>query len=183
MSIILEALKKVNKREVDVNAEMTKDISRPELKSPEVQTPKTDDLHLSRPAFIVAVTILCAGLLFSFIFKERDYSAKKPLKSKIETHNLKPTAAANLAVEGYTPPQPIPKRGPAPVTIFNLKPLNPKIRLSGIVYGFGKPTAIIEDKIVEEGQSIKGAKVVKIYSDHVELLNESSGEIFVLKVR
>ncbi|KPK38947.1 MAG: hypothetical protein AMJ78_09255 [Omnitrophica WOR_2 bacterium SM23_29] len=169
MSIILEALKKANKKAVDFK--------------PEVQMLKTDDLHLRRSVLIVVAMILCAGFLFSFIFKERDYPREKALRLKIDTPSPKSTAATNLKVEGYTPPQPVPKQEPAPVTIFNLKPSNPRLRLSGIIYGLGNPTAIIENKIVEEGESIKGAKVLKIYADYVELLNESSGEIFVLKVR
>lgn len=183
MSIILEALKKAAKEENDITAKTTNEISQPEVKSPEAQTPKPDALHLNRPTLIVLVTILGVGFLLSFIFTGHDVTSEKRHRQEVKTSALTATTTGNSTAEGYIPPRPIPKQESQPITIF--KPLisNPKLSLSGIIYGIGKPTAIIENRIVEEGESIKGAKVVKIYTDYVELLNESSGKTFILKIR
>ncbi len=190
MSIIFEALKKVTKEGGSVTAEIVKDTSHPLLKNSEAQTSRPDallrsckqghGLHLSRPTFIVVAMILSVGTLLSFIFRgDAILTAKRP-QPQIATPTS--TTAPNLAAEGYASPHLIPKQGPAAVTIFKSKAPHLRLTLSGIVYGFSKPAAIIENKILEEGNSIKGAKVLKIYNDRVDLLNESSGEIFTLKV-
>lgn len=44
----------------------------------------------------------------------------------------------------------------------------PDLTISGIVYGSGKPFAIIEDRIVEVGDVIQGAKLTRIYPHMVE---------------
>lgn len=171
MSIILEALKKATKAEDNVTVKTTEETSQPEAKGQEIQTPRADASHSNKAALIGLALILGVGFLLTFIFTGRDDTSSTA------------TTAQNLTAEGYIPPQPAPKKESQPVTLF--KPLisNPKLSLSGIVYGIGKPTAIIENKIIEEGESIKGAKVVKIYPEYVELLNESSGETFVLRLR
>lgn len=99
-----------------------------------------------------------------------------------------PPAAANPGVkkiaEGYTPSA-YPSNAvqePTPISSIITKFSNPRLTLNGIVYGIGKPTAIIENKIIEEGGSIKGMKVVKIYSDKVEMLDQATGQPFVLRV-
>lgn len=47
--------------------------------------------------------------------------------------------------------------------------------LRGILYHDGNPTAIVWGKIVHEGDTIRGYKVVKIYKDKVDF--EKDGEI------
>lgn len=165
MSIIFEALKKA-----------TKETLEPEDKSQGAEAPKPDILYLNKTAVITLLIILGVGSLFFFVFKGDDATSKKSPLQEIKAPTPMVTTTVKSAAEGYVPPQ-------QPVTIFKPIISNPRLSLSGIIHGIGKPAAIIENKIVEEGESIKGSKVVKIYADRVELLNESSGEIFILKVR
>lgn len=44
----------------------------------------------------------------------------------------------------------------------------PELTISGIVYGSGKPFAIVEGRIVEEGDLVQGAKLTRIYPYMVE---------------
>lgn len=162
MSIILEALKKATKEGPD---EVT------ETKKPEIQT---SDLNFPRPAkstFISLAIIAIGGLLLFFLLRERDLPVAAKTEPQAQPTNLTLTEKPAATAEGYTP-----------VNIFKLKSLNPRPTLNGVVSGIGKPAAIIDNKIVEEGSSINGAKVVKIYNDKVELRNEASGEIFTLRV-
>lgn len=185
MSIILDALKKTSKEEADVTAETKKGASESESKSTLPQTSNPDALHLNRPTIIAVTAILSVGTLLYLsypLLRGPDIQTEKYPTPKTETPNLKSTPAQNLSAEGYSPPQAIPKPESTPLAIFKHTAFNPKLTLNGIIYGFDKPTAIIDNKILEEGQSIRGAKVVKIHRDRVELLNESSGEIFVLKL-
>lgn len=43
----------------------------------------------------------------------------------------------------------------------------PKFKLNGIFYDAEKPFAIINNKIIEEGQDIKGLKLIKVFKDRV----------------
>lgn len=172
MSIIFEALKKA-----------TKETLEPEEKSQGAEVTKPGILYLNKTAITTLLIILGLGSLFFFTFKGDDATSKKSPLQEIKAPTSMVTTTVKSAAEGYVPPQPVPKQEPQPVTIFKPIISNPRLSLSGIIYGIGKPAAIIENKIVEEGESIKGSKVVKIYADRVELLNESSGEIFILKVQ
>ena len=53
--------------------------------------------------------------------------------------------------------------------------------VTGIVYGEDKQTALIDREIVHLGNTIHGAKVVKIYRDNVEF--EKNGKVWKQKVR
>ncbi len=172
MSIIFEALKKV-----------TAEVLEPEEKNREAEITRPDILYLNRTAITTLLIILGLGSLFLFTFKGDDAASKKSPLQEIKVPASMVTTTVKSAAEGYVSPQPVPKQEPQLVTIFKPMISNRRLSLSGIIYGIGKPAAIIENKIVEEGESVKGAKVVKIYADRVELLNESSGEIFILKVR
>ena len=55
-------------------------------------------------------------------------------------------------------------------------------RLSGIVQGGnGKPLALLNGHVVEEGQPIQGSKVVRVASNEVDV--ETDGKIRTLKLR
>lgn len=100
-----------------------------------------------------------------------------------------PATAVDTApkAEGYSsvsvPAEPA-KQEPEPTPVSNLltKLSNPRLTLNGIVYGIGKPAAIIDNKIVEEGGSIRGMRVVKIYADKVDMIDQATGQPFELKV-
>jgi type II secretory pathway component PulC len=54
---------------------------------------------------------------------------------------------------------------PAPVAMANLAIVSPAI--SGIVYSKDRPSAIINGKLIHEGDTIAGAKIIKINRKHV----------------
>ena len=168
MSIILEALKKAS-----VNRN-TQTVAR------KIEIPDGNGFSMSRTMLMAVGTIIAVGIV-AF------------LTSNVEREARLPQQNVELIAEGYVPPVPVPPAGQAPAaatpkqetTPFNsfiTRLSNPHLTLSGIVYGIGKPAAIIENKILEEGASIKGAKVIKIHSDSVEMLDEVTGQNFVLKV-
>lgn len=159
MSIILEALKKVT------------EVPEPDLKKPEIKTPDSGAPRLTRSALISLAIIVFGGSLLFFLLKTRDVPMAKDIEPQAQPTNMTLNEKPAAPAEGYSP-----------VNIFKIKISNPRLELNGIVSGIGKPTAIIDNKIVEEGASISGAKVVKIYNDKVELRNEASGEIFTLRV-
>lgn len=174
MSTILEALKKATK-EIPAEAagtEKSHAVPKPELKKPEAKAPDLNAPRLIRSAVISLAIIVLGGSLLFFLLKDREV----PMTTKDIEPRAQPTSMA-LNEKSAAPAE-----GYAPVNIFKIKISNPKLELNGIVSGIGKPTAIIDNKIVEEGALISGAKVVKIYSDRVELRNEASGEIFTLRV-
>ena len=56
-------------------------------------------------------------------------------------------------------------------------------RLNGIVAGGpGKPLALINNKLVEEGGSVGNARVIRVAKDEVDL-EESGGQVKTLKLR
>lgn len=173
MSIILEALKKVTKEipAEPIEIEKSHEAPEPELKKPEIRTPDLSLPRLTRSTLISLAIILIGGFLFFFLLRERDLPIAEKTEPQAQPTSLALTEKPAPAAEGYTP-----------VNIFKIKALNPRLTLNGIVSGIGKPAAIIDNKIVEEGASVNGAKIVKIYNDKVELRNEASGEIFTLRV-
>lgn len=162
MSIILEALKKAS-----VNRN-TQTVTR------KIETADRNGFGMSRTMLMAVGTIIAVGIV-AFLTSNVEREAQLPRQ------NIEPVA------EGYSPPVQAPaavapKQETTPFGSFITRLSNPHLSLSGIVYGIGKPAAIIENKILEEGASIKGAKVVKIHSDSVEMLDEITGQNFVLKV-
>jgi len=53
-------------------------------------------------------------------------------------------------------------------------------KVDGVIVGLGKPTAIVSGQVVEEGGEVRGAKVVRVDTDRVELLHD--GETVSLPV-
>lgn len=184
MSIILEALKKAAKENPAEAMGIEKSYETPEfeLEKPEIKIPEVSASILSRPTFIsLAIIAIGAFLLFS-LPNERDLPVAKKTEPQVQPTSLalteKPTPMAEV------PPFPQKERneGCTPINIFKIKHPNPMLTLNGIVSGIGKPAVIIDNKIAEEGASINGAKIVKIYDDRVALQNEASGETFTLRV-
>ncbi len=167
MSIILEALNKASAKKAPVA----------ESAAASVPGPKNNEVHdrdfnFSRTMFMGAGTIVIVGLVAILTSQQNG------------TQNT--AAGGNKAVvaEGYsTATLPAaPKQEPTSISSFITKLSNPRLTLSGIVYGSGKPAAIIENKILEEGASVKGARIVKIHNNSVEMLDEVTGQGFVLKL-
>ena len=65
--------------------------------------------------------------------------------------------------------------GTMPQPIMNMFPVGPTAsalswKVDGVIVGMGKPTAVINGQVVEEGQQVRGAKVVSVNTDRVQLL-------------
>jgi len=187
MSIILEALKKASvSKNVRASGPVGFKPQEEEAKVQAAEMPGTNNFDLTRTMFMALAAILAVGIVAFFTGHLNDETGKtQGLVSNTGTADFPVNASAaktETVAEGYTSvPLPAQKKE-SPLNSFITKLSNPHLTLSGIVYGIGKPTAIIEDRILEEGSSIKGAKIVKIYSDSVEMLDEATGQTFVLKV-
>lgn len=180
MSIILEALKKATKREPVNRLEAIGNIQKPGIREITNAAPDSKFSHPAKTLLISLSTILAGGILLFLLIKFTNATILKSPENvnRVQGSLLPEEAGPSVAVEGYAPPAAVGKAEPS---IFKIRMPNPRLTLNGIIYGIGRPAAIIENKILEEGASIKGVKVVKIYNDRVELLNETSGEIFTLK--
>jgi len=60
-------------------------------------------------------------------------------------------------------------------------PLNKDVALTGILYAEGNQSAVVDGKIVHEGDTINGAKVIKIHRDKVEF--ERAGERWTQQIK
>lgn len=175
MSIIMEALRKASDRPGAGPIPAPRPV--PEIR--EMPVPEVHDFKFSRSFFMMvsSVLIIAAVAYFTGVSKQG---------SSVKTKDPAPVAyaGADKVAEGYTPsPSSVEiKQETTPISDLMTKLSNPSLTLNGIVYGIGKPAAIIENKIVEEGGSIRGMKVVKIHSDKVEMLDQGTGQSFVLRV-
>jgi len=167
MSIILEALNKASVKKAPVVESTPVPVP-----SPENNEVHDRDFNLSRTMLMAAAAIVTVGLVAFLTLPQSG------------TQNVTAETKTKSVAEGYsTVPLPVSSKQEAtPIGSFMTKLSNPRLTLSGIVYGAGKPAAIIENKILEEGASIKGAKIVKIHNNSVEMLDEVSGQAFVLKL-
>lgn len=189
MSIILEALKKAsgeeNKKHPAQNGKIETATKHEESDSKHNDAVIGDNSPAqTKPRLAYIAIILIAG--FSLLFFLGGIKTSS-LKSAAISTGIKPvnlTSSSGIApyAEGYTPPGIPSKQETIAVNLFNIKLPNPKLTLNGIVSGIGAPAAIIENKIFEEGMTINGTKILKIHDDKVDFLNESSGELFTLKV-
>ncbi len=88
---------------------------------------------------------------------------------------------------GTSPSTPSPSENLAtsphrPLGLNLLRAAESQWQLNGIVRGGeGKSLALINGQIVEEGQPLQGAKVIRVASDEVDL--EADGKIRTLKLR
>jgi len=174
MSIILEALKKASSNKNTQTYVATTAVKQ-EKKADTARTDPLDgsNFSMSMTMFMAVGTIIAVGVVSYLTSTINREVALVP-------ENIKPIA------EGYVPPQ-VPvasaaKQETTPIGSLINKLSNPHLTLNGIVYGIGKPAAIIENKILEEGSSIKGSRVIKINIDSVEMIDVATGQNFVLKV-
>jgi hypothetical protein len=87
------------------------------------------------------------------------------------------TAPAPVAVAVEPPKSAVPILPPAP------PPTNPAAepRLQGILYSSAHPAVVLDGRTYEEGQTVRGMRIVKIERDRVTV--ESKGETKVLKMK
>ena len=176
MSIINEALKKAG--------EARKDFPEPEpLVSEPQPEPKVGRKKKSNKRIIILgiSSLMGCVLLFSF------FLVKKPLiGEKIEKQSIPKVSFEEEVIF----PAPKPKedsvkgfRGQTLRTDNIEEGSDPasSLFLTGIIQGYGRPAAIIDEKIVEEGDFIGGARVVEIGQGEVRLNFE--GEDFLLTLK
>ncbi len=170
MSIIMEALKKASDRPAPEAGRSAAVAARDEMRI--VASPEPHELRFSKSFLMMFSTMIVIAAVAYFTGMPKHGPA---------------TAIDAPKAEGYSsasaPATPV-KQEPEPTPVSNLltKLSNPHLTLNGIVYGIGKPAAIIENKIIEEGGSIRGMRVVKIHADKVDMLDQATGQPFVLKV-
>lgn len=179
MSIVNEALKKVNLNKLDKKTVEKKPAIPPVAAESTPQINITNVTHSKTPYIIIAVVgsvaILTAFLMFGF-FINNNQSNSPVLASNPQAPLAAGSAKASLG--GLEPPQKEP--GAIDKIINNLKNRT-QFQLNGIVYSDVDPTAIINDTIVREGDQINGATIESIQENFVKLSQE--GKEITLEVK
>lgn len=152
MSIIYDALKKVE-RSQNLN--------------PEIKINKADKarhkIYLIY-ALVVVLGFFAANLLWGFLIK--------PLPEKV---NVASGDAVKIAkAQEIKPVAPTPAPSPAAAT----PETKPELTLNGIFFSEDEGYALINNQIVKQGDTVDGAKVVRIDVAEVEL--ESQGSVIKL---
>lgn len=163
MSIINDALKKVAQKKV---SEPVGWVSPPQPR-PEAEMKARPKLN-KRLAILGILCLIVPGLFLSFILIRKSSVGRKEavlVEPEVEGSALKEVRSREAIVEEAI----VPEKGPS------------SLLLTGIIYGFGEPCAFINNRIVEEGDIIEGAKVVKIREKEVELSFE--GESLFLSIK
>ncbi len=185
MSIIQDALKKVqnnpdDERPCEERAAQSQDT--PTLKAEAVPVGGKSESPLKRIIKlrgrpIIEVSFLIGLVLIALWMTAGNHKAGKPEKAKTPdavSHQeviykpiLQSPAKSETATVGPAQPQPA-----------EIKPrtLAPDLVLSGIMYLAGRPQAVINNSVVEEGDTVSGARVVSIDRNAV-LLNFNDLEI------
>ncbi len=131
--------------------------------SPSAGQPSSGPSGSDNPKWLSGAAVLAAVGLLIFLLPRSANHATGPNASA-------PTVSAALAPSK-------PKLG-----LNLLRSAESQWRLSGVISGGGgKPVALINQRVVEEGEMIGGARVVQISQDEVEL--ESEGQIRTLRLQ
>lgn len=152
MSIIYDALKKVQTSH---------------------QEPLKDKAEQSKPKpkpYLLYVLVIGLGVLIASIFFglfTPKSSSKEPLLAK------NPSVAGKYPATNISPP--LPKE--APILETQKHPASPWV-LNGIFFSDNQGYALINNRILKEGDVIEGAKVVRVTLEGVEL--ESEGKVVEL---
>ena len=134
-----------------------------------------------QPRFIYLIFIL---IVFAGIFIAKfilDTLARKATtQSQVKPKAALPGPASTKAVKPL-PEAEKPPDIPTTPALTQKKNPPPDFTLSGIFYDDKQPCALIDNKIVKEGDVISGAKVIQIMSNGVKL--EFEGETFELTTK
>jgi len=178
MSIIYDALKKVETK-----------VDKPDNNPLQFKIQKQAKPKFS--TYLIYALVLCGGffaanLLFKFIFPDRQLAPKK---------EAQPAAAAPLKISPKITPMPEAKLQEQ--KIVNVAPESPQVIppsskdnlllpaetqertaplfvVSGVFFSENQGFAIINDRVVKEGDVIEGAKVAQINADGVKLKYENT---------
>ena len=141
--------------------------------APTIETPAKKPFKAVKYIIIFVIGVLAARILLSLISK-----TTHPTENPALTNNKKPLPTVVEQVS-------------APIASFkklipkNVEPSEKKSRpeliLNGIAASGSQGWAIINDRIVKVGDTVKGAKVLGVYSDRVDL--EFNNETFSLSIK
>lgn len=160
MSIIYDALKKVEKTDTQEHQPLAQKKPKSHL--------KTFSLFISVAIF----GILAAGILFRFFTPSLPAkAAKAPQPAKINIPVKLPSAQQATAEEKKAAVEPEKAASEMPSSLV----------LNGVFFSENEGYALINNQIVKQGDSIEGATLTKIGLDEVEL--EINGQPFKLKTR
>lgn len=155
MSIIYDALKKVERStNKDIISEVNKERSGNKLTS-----------------YLLYVLVACAGLFAANMI----FSLFSPPAA-----NPKPAKIASPAAKVAPAPAPIAqKAAPAVIVEAKIEPMIPPLVLNGVFFSKNECYALINNKVVKQGDSVEGVKVKKVNLEDVEL-ETSTGVKFKL---
>lgn len=138
---------------------------------------------VTRVIYILVFTfgILIAKALFSFLDSKFlvSKSVSTPTSQEITSLETKKAPLPAVTAPDASPVVFLPQEAIKPIAPIEKNPL-PKLILGGILAGDASGWAIIDDKIVKAGDTVKGATVIGISSGRVDL--EFEGEPFSLLV-
>lgn len=154
MSIINEALKKASGgKEKLYGAKELGVESQPKKKA---QAKK----RINKRLIILAIFSLSVpALLLSFILLQNS-----SVRKKIEEVKYQPGTSTEELVSST---QIVEESDAQEAVILAGKP--PSLSLTGIIWGYGRPAALINNRIVKEGDLIEGAEVLEIRQNEVKL--------------
>lgn len=197
MSIINDALKKAGSRinEEPAVSEFTREAAEQEINQilqfdTEYTKPQLQLYEKSNrlPFFIVGgVFLACIAILAVIFFlklgfnREHSYAAKPTVLTEDSTQPSAAPAQVSPAQSVVIQEAKKDDKGRfRPEAIKEFVKL-PTLNLSGIIKGRGEPMAIIDNKVIGVGDMIKGAFVVKIGSDSVNMVYKD--QEFVLRIK
>ena len=172
MSIINEALKKAADRKLHVEGSSARVLERSELPvTPEKRRPENSRPRKIGKFFVLffVVSLLIGVLAFAFFFEKASLEDVPPAPNSVRQ-----VAPAQVTENIVRPVLPLKDDRKNFVKLPNLV-------LNGIIQGRGRPLAVINDQIVNMGDSVLGAAVVGIGEDTVNLIYRD--QEFVLRIK
>jgi len=161
MSIINDALKKTqNVYQAQKNNQTSTAPADASLEN------KTKDTMVLTTTIIVAGGFIGCLVVLLILLWPRNPIGQKALKEKFS-----PTEKNTAFSQKILPPSTVPPSGQS------LK----GIKLTGIAFASGEQTALINGKIVKEGDEIEGKRVLRISDNQVKLFE--NGKVFVLELK
>jgi len=134
------------------------------------------------------MTVILIPILFIVLIFVLIRTFNMPWTSTAESANVKVVKNTNTIVKeiDWQIPEPYPTTLRDPMKVIlpiggGGGQIGSKLAVKGIVYSEDKPSAIINGKIVHQGEEVSGVKVVKINQDSVEL--EINGKSWTEKVQ
>ena len=142
--------------------------------------------HLADKQNIKILIIPLLFIILIFVFYRNFAGSSQSAQKDTETPNIKNaadiTASASAIVWQKPEPYPVYMRDPTQVSAAGVSVAGTgSIAVKGIVYSEDKPSAVIGNEIMYEGDTIGGVTVLKINNDSVEFSGQ--GKVWTQKVQ